>query len=83
MNYGLSDPAAREHHPLVTYLSGQVAIPAWADGKQQEMLGWEHARTNSIVNWLEKHLALKELFADNAEAISRWRQNYRYHHNRR
>jgi len=75
-NYNLSDPDTREHRPLVTYLCGPVAIPAWADGKQQEMPDWESARTNSIVDWLEKHLALKELFADNADAISRWRQNY-------
>jgi hypothetical protein len=41
-----------------------------------ELVGWEHQRTNSIVNWLEQHLTFLELFDLYQSEIASWRAHY-------
>ena len=41
-----------------------------------ELVGWEHQRTNSIVNWLEQYLTFLELFDLYQSEIASWRAHY-------
>lgn len=60
---------------LVTYFSS-VGIPAWCAGDQLELEDWGRQRTSTIVEWLENHLTLLELFDLYKSDIARWRARY-------
>jgi hypothetical protein len=60
---------------LVTYFTS-VGIPAWCAGNQLELEDWGRQRTSTIVDWLEKHLTLLELFDLYKSDIARWRARY-------
>ncbi|WP_417536595.1 hypothetical protein [Methylophaga sp.] len=60
---------------LVTYFP-HVGIPSWCAGDQLELKGWEHKRTCTIVEWLERHLTLLELFDLYKSEIDQWRIRY-------
>lgn len=60
---------------LVTYFTN-VGIPAWCAGEQLELEKWERQRTSTIVEWLEKHLTLLELFDLYKSDIAWWRARY-------
>ena len=60
---------------MVTYFTS-VGIPAWCAGNQLELEDWGRQRTSAILEWLEKHLTLLELFDLYKSDIARWRARY-------